>query len=187
MKPADPTNIFGICDELNQKGVKPTLSRVRQALGGGSFTTIQPILKEWKDRRQEPEAHASSSVPDEIQALLVSAASQIWVKAEAKASEEYKALKESMQAKLNETDQEKQDALEEVTRLEAESNQLSSTNKELETKLADYQNALQQARIELRIQSEKIVDAEALINRHEKLLLEVGELRGRLAEMAKKK
>ena len=91
-----------------------------------------------------------------------------------------------MQAKLDEMTQEKLDALEEVARLETENDQLSTTNTELETKLADYQNALQQARIELRIQSEKIVDAEALINRHEKLLLEVGELRGRLAEMAKK-
>ena len=186
MKPADRTNIFAICDELNKKGIKPTLARVREALGGGSFTTIQPLLKEWKDKRQEPDLAKGSSVPEEIQALLTSAAAGIWAKAEAKAGEEYKAIKESMQTRLDELHQEKEDALEEVTRLEAENNQLSATSKELEAKIADYQSALQQARIELKIQSEKLVDAEGLMSRHEKLLLEVGELRGRLAEMGKK-
>ncbi|MFW7382322.1 MAG: hypothetical protein ACOH5I_26230 [Oligoflexus sp.] len=90
-----------------------------------------------------------------------------------------------MQAKLDEANQEKQDALEEVSRLESENNQLSIKNKELETKVADYQNALGQARIELKIHSEKLVEAEAVMKRHEKLLFEVGELRGRIVELQK--
>lgn len=187
MKPIDRTNIFEICDELNEKGIKPTLARVREALGGGSFTSIQPLLREWKDKRHEPEAAVASSVPDDIQALVASLAAQIWSKAEGKASEELKTFKESMKAKLEESNQEKQDALEEVARLEAENNQLSATNKELEKKIADYQKTLQDARIELKIQSERLVEAEGLMKRHEKLLLEVGELRGRIAELQKPK
>jgi hypothetical protein len=40
--------IFALCDELNATGIKPTLEKVRDALGGGSFSSINPILKEWK-------------------------------------------------------------------------------------------------------------------------------------------
>lgn len=39
------TKIFAVCEELQKSGVKPTLERVREALGGGSFSTINPILK----------------------------------------------------------------------------------------------------------------------------------------------
>ncbi len=42
MKAAYRTNIVRIYGDLNAKGHKPTLDRVRQALGGGSITTIQP-------------------------------------------------------------------------------------------------------------------------------------------------
>ena len=38
--------IFAICEQLQKTGVKPTLEKVREALGGGSFSTINPILKE---------------------------------------------------------------------------------------------------------------------------------------------
>jgi predicted RNase H-like nuclease (RuvC/YqgF family) len=187
MKPADKTNVFTICDELNEKGIKPTLARVREALGGGSFTTIQPLLKEWKDKRSEVSPTVETVVPNHMIDLVTTMASRIWKEAESKAAEELKAYKDAMQAKLDESNLEKEDALEEVTRLEAMNNQLSDKNKELESKLADYQNALQQARIELKIQSEKLVEAESLMKRHENLLLEVGELRGRIAELTKKK
>ncbi|MFW7382327.1 MAG: hypothetical protein ACOH5I_26255 [Oligoflexus sp.] len=53
--------------------------------------------------------------------------------------------------------------------------------------MSDYQNALQQARIELKIHSEKLVEAEALMKRHEKLLLEVGELLRWIAKIQKDK
>ncbi|MFW7377855.1 MAG: DNA-binding protein [Oligoflexus sp.] len=181
MRPADKTNIFAICDELNAKGIKPTLSRVRESLGGGSFTTIQPILKEWKEKRQEPEANATSEMPDDIKALVVSLGSQIWAKAEVKANEDYKELRDVMQAKLDEMSQEKQEASEEVARLEDENSKLAMRVKDIEKKMGDYEKSLGQAQIELKVQFEKLSEYDGLTQRHEKLLLEVGELRGRLA------
>lgn len=94
MKPADRTNIFQICDDLNEKGQKPTLDRVRQALGGGSFTTIQPLLREWKDKRSEEPTSTPAAVPDDIRGMLDSLAAQIWAKASAKAGEDLKALRD---------------------------------------------------------------------------------------------
>lgn len=181
MKPADRQNIFEICDELNGKGQKPTLDRVRQALGGGSFTTIQPLLKEWKEKRSaEPKAEAAVA-PDDIKELLGSLAAQIWNKAQTKAGEELRALREAMQGRLDEVEQEKLDATLEVERLETENLALTEKLTVAAVETGDYKKALHQARVELDVQNRQLIEAEALIKRHEKLLLDVGELKGRLA------
>jgi hypothetical protein len=187
MKPADRTNIFQICDELNEKGQKPTLDRVRQALGGGSFTTIQPILREWKDKRSEEPTSVPAAVPDDIRGMLDGLAAQIWAKASAKAGEDLKALRDGMQTKLDETEAERADAAAEVERLEKEAQQRMEKDEARDTEIKSLRTALQAANIDIQVQSKQIVDAEALAKRHEKLLLEVGELRGRLAAATEKK
>ena len=57
----------------------------------------------------------------------------------------------------------------------------------IELELADYKKALQQARVELAVQSKQLVDAENLQIKHEKLLQEFGELKGRLAAATEQK
>jgi len=187
MKPADRINIFQICDDMNEKGQKPTLDRVRQALGGGSFTTIQPILREWKDKRSEKPASAQVSVPDDIRGMLDGLAAQIWAKASAKAGEDLKALKDGMQARLEEAEAERADAAAEVERLEAETKGQKEKIDAKDDDIKSLRTALQAANIDIQIQSKQIVETEGLTSRHEKLLLEVGELRGRLAVVMEKK
>jgi len=48
--------IWAAADELDAAGQNPTLSAVRKAVGGGSFTTIQEAMAEWKARRASREA-----------------------------------------------------------------------------------------------------------------------------------
>lgn len=187
MKPADRTNIFQICDDLNEKGQKPTLDRVRQALGGGSFTTIQPLLREWKDKRSEEPASSPASVPDDIRAMLDALAAQIWLKASVKAGENLKALRDGMQTRLDEAEQERSDAAAEVERLETETQMQKQNLQTSEDELKSLRTALHAANIDIQVQSKQIVETEGLTKRHEKLLLEVGELRGRLAAVTEKK
>ncbi|MBC7532312.1 MAG: DNA-binding protein [Oligoflexus sp.] len=187
MKTADRTNIFQICDALNDKGQKPTLDRVRQMLGGGSFTTIQPILREWKDKRSEELVSGPAAVPDDIRGMLDGLATQIWAKASTKAGEDLKALREGMQARLDEAEQEKADAAAEVLRLETETVAQKEKIEASAEEMQSLRTALQAANIDIQVQSKQIVEAEGLAKRHEKLLLEVGELRGRLAVAMEKK
>lgn len=42
-------SIRAAADRLKAAGKKPTLKAVREALGGGSYATIQPVLKAWRD------------------------------------------------------------------------------------------------------------------------------------------
>ena len=43
--------IWNAADEIDAAGQNPTLAAVRKAVGGGSFTTIQDAMTEWKARR----------------------------------------------------------------------------------------------------------------------------------------
>ncbi len=187
MKTADRANIFQICDDMNERGQKPTLDRVRQALGGGSFTTIQPILREWKDRRSDVPASAAVAVPEHIRGMLDGLAAQIWAKASTKAGEDLKTLREAMQGRLDEAEAERADAAAEVERLEAETKGQKENIDVKDDEIKSLRTALQAANVDIQIQSKRIVETEGLSARHEKLLLEVGELRGRLAAAVEKK
>lgn len=64
--------IWSAADEIDAAGQNPTLAAVRKAVGGGSFTTIQDAMTEWKARRaaretpiqQEP---APQAIADRLQ------------------------------------------------------------------------------------------------------------------------
>lgn len=181
MKPIDRQNVFETCQALNDQGQKPTLDRVRKALGGGSFTTIQPLLREWKDGRSVSPAAAAVAVPEDIRAMMEALGSQIWGKASQKAAEELKVLRTSMEGKLEEAYQEGAEATAEVQRLETTLGEKEEKLKAFEERSKDLEVALRAANVEIQVQSKQLVEGEPLLKRHEKLLLEVGELRGRLA------
>jgi chromosome segregation ATPase len=69
--------IFNICDTLTAEGIKPTLESVRQKLGGGSFSTINPILKEWKESQTSKPA-PSVSIPPEATKAIEQATALVW-------------------------------------------------------------------------------------------------------------
>ncbi len=71
------TKIFAVCEELQKSGVKPTLERVREALGGGSFSTINPILKDWTEQQATSEQPALELPAEAVQAAS-QAAALIW-------------------------------------------------------------------------------------------------------------
>ena len=109
--------IFAVCEELQKSGVKPTLERVREALGGGSYTTINPILKEWKEQQTTSEQPALELPPEAVQAAG-QAAALIWKIATDKSTELTNSLKHEFESLLKEAVTEKEEALKEVLTLE---------------------------------------------------------------------
>ena len=91
--------IFKACEEIQASGVKPTLERVREALGGGSYTTINPLLKEWKDQQTSNQAEPLELPPEAMQAVS-QAAALIWKIANAKSVELTSAMKQEFDAQL---------------------------------------------------------------------------------------
>jgi len=64
---------------LSEQGIKPTVARVRAALGGGSPNDLAPALKAWRQEapREGNPAHAPSRIPASIADL----AQELWQRA----------------------------------------------------------------------------------------------------------
>lgn len=46
-------DVLRVADELHQAGEHPTQASIRKRLGGGSYTTINAGLKEWRDKQNQ--------------------------------------------------------------------------------------------------------------------------------------
>ena len=112
--------IHETADELQEKGVNPTLSAVRQALGGGSFTTISDAMKTWRQDNQDEQQLQKTELPSGINGRLQILGADVWQTAMEIANERLTAEREALavaQAKAQgQTDQ----AQEAVKTLEAE-------------------------------------------------------------------
>lgn len=121
--------IFAVCNSLTSKGIKPTLESVRKELGGGSFSTINPILKEWKES-QTSKPMVIAPIPPEAAKAVEQATSLIWSIATEHQAEAISAIQaESVrieQAAIAERDE----AFLEIERLEARVKELDSANSE---------------------------------------------------------
>ncbi len=69
--------IFRIADEIDAAGQNPTLSAVRKALGGGSFTTISSAMGEWKVRKAAKALTQSEPAPAAIRDKLTALGMEI--------------------------------------------------------------------------------------------------------------
>ena len=70
-------------EELNGRGIRPTVARIRAALGGGSPNDLAPALKIWKESFQ-PTAyshHPLSPPAQHIPAQIADLAHEIWQRA----------------------------------------------------------------------------------------------------------
>ncbi|OBQ16202.1 MAG: hypothetical protein AN488_20170 [Anabaena sp. WA113] len=52
LEPNLKDRIFEICENLYKKSEKVSREKVRSVLGGGSFSTIGPMIKEWKEQKK---------------------------------------------------------------------------------------------------------------------------------------
>ena len=68
--------IFSICEQLSQSGIKTTTERVWEELGGGSFSTISPLIKQWQESQRQVEA--LPALPAEAQKAVNQATLIIW-------------------------------------------------------------------------------------------------------------
>ena len=105
-------NIHSAADKLTADGVTPTLAKVREELGGGSFTKISDAMKKWRENNA-PDAVAVVAVPDAVTAECEAMAANIWASAVAYADKKFKGerlvfeseieqLRVDMQAKIDE-------------------------------------------------------------------------------------
>lgn len=68
--------VFALADQLVAAGEKPTMTRVREMIGGGSYSTIKTYLDVWKQERQLPAP--VSDLPPELTAKGEELLRSVW-------------------------------------------------------------------------------------------------------------
>ena len=60
------------------RGENPTLTAVRSELGGGSYSTISPVLRTWKAAQARDDEAVREPLPERIHETAVVGAGEIW-------------------------------------------------------------------------------------------------------------
>lgn len=160
MSSITPDKIHAAADEIAATGQRPTLSRVRAALGGGSFSTISEAMQSWRVQQTEEHALAEIQVPDaladRVQQLQAAAWQTAIAEAERRLSVERESLAEAQESAAGQI----AEAVEAVETLEGEAEErnaeiaaLKTDSLELNKQLAEAHEHCQQ--IENERQSER--------------------------------
>lgn len=119
--------IIEAIEKLEAEGVSPTQVAVREALGGGSFATIGPVLKEWKESKKEDHALAEVQVPEAITERLEQLQGAVWQAAVDEAERRLSAEREALKVAQDKAASEAAEQLEIISHLEAEAAKDSET------------------------------------------------------------
>jgi hypothetical protein len=158
---------------LSDRGIRPTVTRIRAALGGGSPNDLAPALKEWKesnradDGSREPGAEARLPIPVQIADL----ARELWQRATVAAAVELKGGSAARAVVMRSADTES--LRQQMTNLRGQLQQESIAFGELRAQAARYEAMARDALARL----------DASEARERKQLRELGSARARVAEL----
>jgi chromosome segregation ATPase len=157
--------IIEAAEKLKAAGKSPTQVTVREALGGGSFATIGPALKAWKDAQKEDHALAEVQVPESITERLEQLQGAVWKaavdEAERRLIAEREALKVAQEAAAGEVAEQQ----ESVAALEAEADKTSEAMKTLASELEVRRNEIENLKDELQaLKAESETDRQTYVS-----------------------
>jgi chromosome segregation ATPase len=177
--------IIEAAEKLEAEGVNPTQVTVREALGGGSFATIGPILKRWKESKKEDGKLAEVRVPEAITERLEQLQGAVWQAAVEEADRRLVAEREALHQAQEAAASEVREHLDSIAALETEAGDYQRKIETLEetanTLDADRHNALTElATVKERAETDRHAAAEAIIKETERR--EAAEARAERAE-----
>lgn len=168
--------IIETAEALQASGVNPTMQAVRDALGTGSFATISPVLRAWRDSKAQ-RATVAIEMPGEAKAALERAGVDLWKIVTALATERLTKVQEEAEAAIQGANADRDEALAEIERLEAG---IEQKDAELAEALAANEvatNALNNALGEIRALEIQLADKARVESDNERLAAALTELR----------
>lgn len=168
--------IHAAADHIAAQGERPTLARVRKALGGGSFSTISEAMQSWRAEQAQEHALAEVEVPDAINERVEQLKAAAWESAMAEAEKRLSAERAALEEAQTHAAGEVAEAQEAVQTLEEEA---AERDRELETlrdqlkraeqgwREADQQREAEAARLSERLAGleARLSDAQSVIER----------------------
>lgn len=204
--------IVQAAEALERDGEKATMAAVREFLGGGSFATISPVLREWRDGRKTTQA-VVLEMPGELKAVMERAGAELWQAASRLANEKLVTVQAEAEVSVSDARMERDEAIREVKRLEAALEELAALQARfsqqqgelirLQAQLSASQQAVGQARDDLKRmagEKDRLADDSARLQgtlaelkrerdetraENKALTLDNGRLQGQLAQLEK--
>lgn len=193
-------DIHRVADKLAEAGQQPTLAAVRQALGGGSFTTISEAMKSWRAAQHAASAPMREPVPPSVDEKGAALVSEIWAAALERANERLQAERDALEQTRQEMEQAQQEAAELADQLAAELDTAKAQIEQQAQQLAQAQAQAAQAQaaqaalaeaqkradgLAALLEQERAATKEAQA-KAEKALTDAAKLAGKLDAMTKK-
>lgn len=177
------TDIHNMADDLTNQGIKPTLAKVRDALGGGSFTTISEAMQSWRAQQGNTKERPQVDLPDELSQPLQELGIKLWQTACHIAHEQLTVEREAMAQRQQDAQSQLQETLEAMKTLETEQDKAQAIQQDLQQQLEDSRQALSQASMELATIKGEL---KALMDYHRQVIQERDALNQQLVELTAK-
>jgi len=110
--------VFQAAEQLKEDGKNVTVNAVI-ALTGGSFSTVGPMVRDWK-KQEEEQATVVIEMPDNVMEAVKRAAAEIWRVANQQANEQVEKVKAEAAERVSMLEEETAEYETEVRRLEGE-------------------------------------------------------------------
>lgn len=135
--------VFEVADQLTAKGEKVTNRAVWSAIGGGSMTTISQALRRWRERQElrSEQPIERAPLPAAIADAMHDAVSRLWMAAQEETKAELDQLAQATNARVSETQNERDEALAE---LQATAEELELVKIERDEAMAEIERQAQQ-------------------------------------------
>lgn len=126
-----------ITEIYEKTGEITTQSKLREALGGGSFTTIGEALKSWKDNMSKEQELSKVQLPSDLEARVLQFAAATWDQAIDDANVRLKTERAALQEAREEFETRESELNESINVLEDEAEQLREKITKLENMLEE--------------------------------------------------
>lgn len=152
--------IWAVADELDQAGKPPTLAAVRKAVGGGSFTTIQEAMSEWKAKRQAKDVPVTEPAPPALTDRLNEVGVELWGMALQLANARLAADRDTLEVERVQLEADRQEAADLADQLNEELDAAKARCAELERAAQETAGRLEAALADARTTGERATRAE---------------------------
>lgn len=145
VKPDIKDKILAAANALVAEGNdNPTNAQVLERMGKGSLSHVSPVMREWRDSRKA-EIVAALEIPSELKKAIETSLSQVWTAASKLASATVEKIQQEAQANIDAAANERDEALEEITRLEARISEQVAQDQEKAKELGSLKSDLDKA------------------------------------------
>lgn len=151
--------IHAAIEQIIESGENPTQARIREVLGGGSFTTIGEVLRVWRDGEQENQTLLSSDMPDALRDDANVLIAKIWQTADHLANDRLAAAHDALKIAQAKADADMSETLETVVVLESDIENIQKNLLSMTDKAQQYEHDLARYSLERDELSKQLLEA----------------------------